>query len=162
MKVDGAGQDYLTRQIGALLDAIREEGPLGEGRRSFRLAGHLAAEGGFHLGDIMAATAQLLAIHAWQAGYVGAAEALTRRMQEFGAESAELVEQLVRLESGAELGWLPRDEREELIVYARRAGRTDIEKRAQQIAPLPGIPVLPELTAPERPPRRPHRTASEW
>lgn len=158
MTVEDAGQDYLTRQIGALLDAIREEGPLGERRRSFRLAGHLAAEGGFHLGDIMAATAQLLAVHAWQAGYVGAAELLTRRMREFGAESAELVEHLMRLESGCAQGWLPREEYDELIAYARRVRRSDIEQRAQGIRPLPGAGGLSGVIDPQRP----NPTASEW
>ncbi|WP_410601080.1 hypothetical protein [Amycolatopsis sp. lyj-90] len=148
MTVEGAGQDYLTRQIGALLEAIREEGPVGEGRRSFRLAGHLAAEGGFHLGDILAATAQLLAVHAWNNGYLGAAELLTRRMRDFGAESAELVQHLVRLETGSEQGWLLREDREALIDYARRAQRPDIEQRAQAIEPL-----LPGVTGPERPDR---------
>ncbi len=148
MTVEGAGQDYLTRQIGALLEAIREEGPVGEGRRSFRLAGHLAAEGGFHLGDILAATAQLLAVHAWNNGYLGAAELLTRRMRDFGAESAELVQHLVRLETGSEQGWLLRGDREALIDYARRAQRPDIEARAQAIEPL-----LPGVTGPERPDR---------
>ncbi|KZB86054.1 hypothetical protein [Amycolatopsis regifaucium] len=145
MTVESAGQDYLTRQVGALLQAIREEGPVGEGRRSFRLAGHLAAEGGFHLGDILAATAQLLAVHAWNNGYLAAAELLTRRMRDFG-ESAELVQHLVRLETGCEQGWLPREDREALIAYARRAERPDIEQRARAIEPL-----LPGLTGPERP-----------
>lgn len=148
MTVESAGQDYLTRQIGALLEAIREEGPVGEGRRSFRLAGHLAAEGGFHLGDILAATAQLLAVHAWNNGYLAAAELLTRRMREFGAESVELVQYLVRLETGSEQGWLPQDDRKDLIDYARRARRPDIERRAQAIEPL-----LPGVSDPERPDR---------
>lgn len=148
MTVEDAGQDYLTRQIGALLEAIRQEGPVGEGRRSFRLAGHLAAEGGFHLGDIMAATAQLLAVHAWNAGYLGAAELLTRSMRDFGAESAELVQHLVRLETGCEQGWLPREDRDDLIAYARRVRRSDIEQRARAIEPL-----LPGVTDPERPDR---------
>ncbi|RSM81144.1 hypothetical protein DL991_09350 [Amycolatopsis sp. WAC 01375] len=148
MTVEDAGQDYLTRQIGALLEAIREEGPVGEGRRSFRLAGHLAAEGGFHLGDILAATAHLLAVHAWNNGYLGAAELLTRRMRDFGAESVELVRYLVRLETGSEQGWLPRDDREALIDYARRAQRPDIERRARAIEPL-----LPGVSGPERPDR---------
>ncbi len=146
--MEGVGQDYLTRQVGALLEAIREEGPVGEGRRSFRLAGHLAAEGGFHLGDILAATAQLLAAHAWNNGYLAAAELLTRRMRDFGAESAELVQHLVRLETGCEQGWLLREDREALIDYARRARRPDIEQRAQAIEPL-----LPGVTGPERPDR---------
>nr|WP_246481604.1 hypothetical protein [Amycolatopsis umgeniensis] len=131
-----------------MLEAIREEGPVGEGRRSFRLAGHLAAEGGFHLGDILAATAQLLAAHAWNNGYLGAAELLTRRMRDFGAESAELVQHLVRLETGSEQGWLLQGDREALIAYARRAQRPDIEQRAQAIEPL-----LPGVTGPERPDR---------
>lgn len=148
MTVESAGQDYLTRQVGALLEAIREEGPVGEGRRSFRLAGHLAAEGGFHLGDILAATAQLLAVHAWNNGYLGAAELLTRRMRDFGAESVELVRYLVRLETGWEQGWLPHADRDELIAYARRVRRADIEERAQAIEPS-----LPGVTDPERPDR---------
>jgi hypothetical protein len=127
--------EYVTRQIKALLEAVQDEGATGVGTRSFQLAEHLAAEGGIHREDIMAATALLLAMMAWCDGEVDVAERFARRMRGHSRESLELLLQTMRLETGWDQGWLPRAEREELIEYAKRVGRADMELRAQAIEP---------------------------
>ncbi len=129
-----SGGDYVTRQIRALADAVRREGAGGVGTRSFQLAEHLAAEGGVHRGDIMTATATLLAMTAWCDGEVEAAGRFAERASEHDEESRELVTHLLRLEAGADRGWLPRDQAQALLEYARRERRGDLATRVAAIA----------------------------
>jgi hypothetical protein len=127
--------EYVRYQSGALVDAVQAEGAGGVGKRSFQLAEHLAAEGGFHRGDIIAATALLLAIMAWCDGEADAADRFARRMREQNPDSVELIEHVLRLETGWDQGWLPRAEYDGLIAYARRTGRKDMEARARVLGP---------------------------
>ncbi|MGW5746096.1 hypothetical protein [Amycolatopsis sp. NPDC003861] len=129
-----SGGDYVTRQIRALADAVRREGAGGVGTRSFQLAEHLAAEGGVHRGDIMTATATLLAMTAWCDGEVEAAVRFAELAGEHDEESRELVTHLLRLEAGADRGWLPRDQAEALLEYARRERRGDLATRVRALA----------------------------
>jgi hypothetical protein len=128
-----SGGDYVTQQIRALADAVRREGAGGVGTRSFELAEHLAAEGGVHRGDILTATATLLAMTAWCDGEAEAARRFAERAGEHDEESRELVTHLLRLEAGADRGWLPEDQTEALLEYARRARRGDLATRVQSI-----------------------------
>ena len=45
---------------------------------------------------------------------------------------------LLRLEAGADRGWLPETELREVIAYARRTRRGDLERRARTLAGRPG------------------------
>jgi hypothetical protein len=129
-----SGGDYVTRQIRALADAVRREGAGGVGTRSFQLAEHLAAEGGVHRGDILTATATLLAMTAWCDGEAEAARRFAELAGEHDEESRELVTHLLRLEAGADRGWLPRAQAEALLEYAHRARRSDLATRVRAIA----------------------------
>jgi hypothetical protein len=129
-----SGGDYVTRQIRALAEAVRREGAGGVGTRSFQLAEHLAAEGGVHRGDILTATATLLAMTAWCDGEAEAARRFAERAGEHDEESRELVTHLLRLEAGADRGWLPQDQAEALLEYARRASRGDLATRVRTLA----------------------------
>ncbi|MEU0532620.1 hypothetical protein [Amycolatopsis tolypomycina] len=131
---DCVKQDYVTGQIRALADAVRREGAGGVGTHSFQLAEHLAAEGGIHRGDIMAATATLLAMTAWCDGEAEAARRFAERAGEHDVESRELVTHLLRLEAGADRGWLPQEQVEALLEYARREHRGDLASRVRAIA----------------------------
>jgi hypothetical protein len=113
---------------------VRREGAGGEGRRSFQLAEHLAAEGGVHRGDILTATATLLAMTAWCDGEVEAARRFAERAAGNDEESRELVTHLLRLEAGADQGWLPEEQAEALLEYARRARRGDLANRVRALA----------------------------
>ncbi|WP_245805130.1 hypothetical protein [Amycolatopsis australiensis] len=126
--------DYVTRQIRALAEAVRREGAGGVGTRSFQLAEHLAAEGGVHRGDILTATATLLAMAAWCDGEAEAARRFAERAAEHDEDSRELVAHLLCLEVGAEEGWLPQERAEALLEYARRARRGDLASRVRSIA----------------------------
>jgi hypothetical protein len=126
--------DYVTQQIRALAEAVRREGAGGVGARSFQLAEHLAAEGGVHRGDILTATATLLAMTAWCDGAADAARRFAERAGEHDEESRELVTHLLRLEAGADQGWLPEAQAEALLAYARRVRRDDLESRLRTIA----------------------------
>lgn len=125
--------DYVTRQIRALAEAVLREGAGGVGTRSFQLAEHLAAEGGVHRGDIMTATATLLAMTAWCDGEAESASRFAELAGEHDEESRELVTHLLRLEAGAHQGWLPREQVEALLEYARRARRGDLVLRMRVI-----------------------------
>ncbi|MEQ0560085.1 hypothetical protein ABJI51_13440 [Amycolatopsis sp. NEAU-NG30] len=127
-------EDYVTRQIRELAQSVRREGPGGEGTRSFQLAEHLAAEGGIHRGDILTATATLLAMTAWCDGEAEAARRFAERAGEHDADSRELVTHLLRLEAAADRGWLPADQAEALLDYARRARRGDLATRTRALA----------------------------
>ena len=129
-----SGGDYVTRQIRALAEAVRREGAGGVGRRSFQLAEHLAAEGGVHRGDILTATATLLAMTAWCDGEAEAARRFAERAGEHDEESRELVTHLLRLETATDQGWLPQDQAEALLEYARRASRGDLATRVRALA----------------------------
>jgi hypothetical protein len=129
--------DYVTRQIRALAEAVLKEGAGGVGTRSFQLAEHLAAEGGIHRGDILTATATLLAMTAWCDGEAEAAGRFAELAGEQGEDSRELVTHLLRLETGADQGWLPREQVEALLEYARRARRSDLALRLRAIAVAP-------------------------
>ena len=129
-----SGGDYVTQQIRALADAVRREGAGGIGTRSFQLAEHLAAEGGVHRGDILTATATLLAMTAWCDGEAEAASRFAELAGEHDVESQELVTHLLRLEAGADRGWLPQAQAEALLEYARRARRVDLATRVRAIA----------------------------
>jgi hypothetical protein len=129
-----SGGDYVTRQIRALADAVRREGAGGVGTRSFQLAEHLAAEGGVHRGDILTATATLLAMTAWCDGEAEAARRFAELAGEHDEESRELVTHLLRLEAGADQGWLPQAQSEALLEYAHRARRSDLATRVRAIA----------------------------
>ncbi|MFJ9786442.1 hypothetical protein ACIRSS_43200 [Amycolatopsis sp. NPDC101161] len=126
--------DYVTQQIRALARAVRSEGAGGVGTRSFQLAEHLAAEGGVHRGDILTATATLLAMTAWCDGEAEAARRFAELAGENDVESRELVGHLLCLEVGAEEGWLPEEQAEALLEYARRARRGDLALRVRAIA----------------------------
>ncbi|MET8848886.1 hypothetical protein [Amycolatopsis sp. NPDC004625] len=104
------------------------------GTRSFQLAEHLAAEGGVHRGDILTATATLLAMTAWCDGEVEAAGRFAELAAGNDEESRELVTHLLRLEAGADQGWLPEAQAEALLEYARRSRRGDLETRVRAIA----------------------------
>lgn len=133
--------DYVVNQSRALIEAVQVEGPAGTGVRSFQLAEHLAAEGGLHRGDIMAATAFWLAVTALDAGEPEVAERFAEQMRGYGADSVELLAQTVRLETGLDQGWLPRDQFDGLIAYAEREGRADMITKARVITPreLPAV-----------------------
>ncbi|WP_370962950.1 hypothetical protein [Amycolatopsis sp. cg9] len=126
--------DYVAQQIRALAQAVRREGAGGVGTRSFQLAEHLAAEGGVHRGDIMTATATLLAMTAWCDGEVEAARRFAELAGENDEDSRELVTHLLRLEAGADQGWLPQEQVEALLEYARKARRGDLVQRVRAIA----------------------------
>jgi hypothetical protein len=126
--------DYVTQQIRALARAVRREGAGGVGTRSFQLAEHLAAEGGVHRGDILTATATLLAMAAWCDGEAEAARHFAELAAEHDPESRELVGHLLSLEAGADQGWLPEDQVAALLEYARRARRGDLASRVRAIA----------------------------
>ncbi|WP_410565294.1 hypothetical protein [Amycolatopsis sp. cmx-4-61] len=128
-----SGGDYVTRQIRALADAVRREGPGGVGTHSFQLAEHLAAEGGVHRGDIMTATATLLAMTAWCDGEAEAARRFAERAGEHDEESRELVTHLLRLEAGVDRGWLPQEQVEALLEYARRERRGDLATKVRAL-----------------------------
>ncbi|WP_103349252.1 hypothetical protein [Amycolatopsis sp. CA-128772] len=128
-----SGGDYVTQQIRALAQAVRREGAGGVGTRSFQLAEHLAAEGGVHRGDILTATATLLAMTAWCDGEAEAARRFAELAGEHDEESRELVTHLLRLESGADQGWLPEEQAEALLEYARRARRGDLATRVRAL-----------------------------
>jgi hypothetical protein len=130
--------DYVTQQIRALAEAVRREGAGGVGTHSFQLAEHLAAEGGVHRGDILTATATLLAMTAWCDGAADAALRFAELAGEHDDESRELVTHLLRLEIGADQGWLPQAQAEALLEYARRVRRGDLVTRVQAIATSPG------------------------
>ncbi|MEA5365022.1 hypothetical protein VA596_36195 [Amycolatopsis sp., V23-08] len=130
--------DYVTQQIHALARAVREEGAGGVGTHSFQLAEHLAAEGGVHRGDILTATATLLAMTAWCDGAADAALRFAELAGECDDDSRELVTHLLRLEIGADQGWLPEAQVEALLEYARRARRSDLVTRVQAIEAGPG------------------------
>jgi hypothetical protein len=127
--------EYVRLQSRALLDAVLAEGAGGVGKRSFQLAEHLAAEGGIHRGDILAATSLLLAITAWCDGEADAADRFARRMREQDRDSVELLEHTLHLEMAWDKGWLSKAEYDGLIAYARRAGRPDMEQRARALGP---------------------------
>src|SRR3954452_4240631 len=110
--------DYVTNQSRALLEAVQAEGPTWSGARSFQLAEHLAAEGGLHRGDIMAATAFWLAVAALDAGQEDVAEQFAKQMRGYGRDSLDLLVQIIRLETGSDQGWLPKDQLDGLIAYA--------------------------------------------
>ncbi|NBH07602.1 hypothetical protein [Amycolatopsis sp. SID8362] len=129
--------DYVTQQIRALAQAVRREGAGGVGTRSFQLAEHLAAEGGVHRGDIMTATATLLAMTAWCDGEAEAACRFAELAGENDEDSRELVTHLLRLEAGADQGWLPQEQVEALLEYARKARRGDLALRVRAIAGAP-------------------------
>lgn len=129
-----SGGDYVTQQIRALAQAVRREGAGGVGTHSFQLAEHLAAEGGIHRGDILTATATLLAMTAWCDGEVEAAGRFAELAAGNDEESRELVTHLLRLEAGADQGWLPEAQAEALLEYARRARRGDLATRVRAIA----------------------------
>jgi len=126
--------DYVTQQIRALAEAVRREGAGGVGARSFQLAEHLAAEGGVHRGDILTATSMLLAMTAWCDGAADAARRFAARAGEHDEDSRELVTHLLRLEAGADQGWLPEAQAEALLAYAQRLDRGDLESRLRAIA----------------------------
>jgi len=126
--------DYVTQQIRALARAVRREGAGGVGTRSFQLAEHLAAEGGVHRGDILTATATLLAMSAWCDGEVEAARRFTELARRHGQDSRELVGHLLRLETGVDEGRLPEEQVAALLEYARRARRGDLASRVRAIA----------------------------
>ena len=126
--------DYVTQQIRALARAVRSEGAGGVGTRSFQLAEHLAAEGGVHRGDILTATATLLAMSAWCDGEVEAARRFTELARRHGQDSRELVGHLLRLETGVDEGRLPEEQVAALLEYARRARRGDLASRVRAIA----------------------------
>jgi len=126
--------DYVTQQIRALAEAVRREGAGGVGARSFQLAEHLAAEGGVHRGDILTATSMLLAMTAWCDGAADAARRFAERAGEHDEDSRELVTHLLRLEAGADQGWLPEAQAEALLAYAQRLDRGDLESRLRAIA----------------------------
>ncbi|WP_240490896.1 hypothetical protein, partial [Amycolatopsis vancoresmycina] len=129
-----SGGDYVTQQIRALAQAVRREGAGGVGTRSFQLAEHLAAEGGVHRGDILTATATLLAMTAWCDGEVEAARRFAELAGECDEESRELVTHLLRLEAAADQGWLPEAQAEALLEYSRRARRGDLATRVRALA----------------------------
>jgi hypothetical protein len=133
-----ASGDYLTQQVRALAEAVRREGAGGVGTHSFQLAEHLAAEGGFHRGDILTATATFLAMTAWCDGAADAALRFAALAGEHDDDSRELVTHLLRLEAGADQGWLPEAQAEALLEYARRARRRDIASRVRAIPAGPG------------------------
>ncbi|HWD03966.1 MAG TPA: hypothetical protein VG674_16105 [Amycolatopsis sp.] len=126
-------EDYVTQQQRALAVAVLTEGAAGDGGRSFRLAEHLAAEGGLPRSDILAATTLLLACAALGAGDVGAAQGFARRLRGLDPDSVELVLHLLRLEVGLEQGWLARAHYDELMAYAWRENRFDLVLRAGDI-----------------------------
>jgi hypothetical protein len=130
--------DYVTQQIRALAQAVRREGAGGVGTRSFQLAEHLAAEGGVHRGDILTATATLLAMTAWCDGAADAALRFAELAAGHDADSRELVTHLLRLETGVEQGWLPEAQAEALLAYAHRARRDDLVSRMRAIPASPG------------------------
>ncbi|MFF0145244.1 hypothetical protein ATK36_4767 [Amycolatopsis sulphurea] len=121
--------DYLTRQRCALATALRQ----GRGKRSYQLAEHLAAEGGVHRSDVLAATTLLLACRAVRDGDTEAASRFTRRLRGLDKGSVELVHQLMWLETGREQGWLPRARYDALLAYAQRENRFDLVRRAGSI-----------------------------
>ncbi|WIX82178.1 hypothetical protein QRX50_16165 [Amycolatopsis carbonis] len=125
--------DYLTSQQRALAEAVESDGGFGEGGRSFRIAEHLAAEGGLHRSDVMAATALFLAYTAFQEGNLDAAQGFARRLRGLDPGSVELVFHLMRLEVGREQGWLPRTQYDDLLAYAWRENRFDLAQRAGYI-----------------------------
>ncbi|MFI5608893.1 hypothetical protein [Amycolatopsis sp. NPDC051903] len=129
----GLADDYLTRQQRALADAVDADGGTGDGGRSFRLAEHLAAEGGVHRSDVLAATALFLAYTAFREGNVDAALGFARRLRGLDPDSVQLVFHLMRLEVGREQGWLPRPQYDELMAYAWRENRLDLALRAGDI-----------------------------
>jgi hypothetical protein len=130
--------DYVTQQIRALAETVRREGAGGVGTHSFQLAEHLAAEGGVHRGDILTATATLLAMTAWCDGAADAALRFAELAGEHDDESRELVTHLLRLEIGADQGWLPQAQAEALLEYARRVRRGDLVTRVQAMETGPG------------------------
>lgn len=132
--------DYVTQQIRALAEAVQREGADGVGTRSFQLAEHLAAEGGVHRGDILTATATLLSMTAWCNGAADAALRFAELAAGHDAESRELVTHLLRLETGAEQGWLPEAQAEALLKYARRARRSDLVSRVHAMPAAPASP----------------------
>ncbi|GAA3573085.1 hypothetical protein GCM10022222_66710 [Amycolatopsis ultiminotia] len=121
--------DYLSRQRYALAQAMRQ----GRGKRSYQLAEHLAAEGGVHRSDVLAATTLLLACRAVREGDSEATKRFTRRLRRLDKGSVELVHQLMWLEAGREQGWLPRAQYDALLAYARRENRFDLARRAGSI-----------------------------
>jgi hypothetical protein len=127
--VASRGEDYLTRQQRALAEAV----VAGAGDRSFRLAEHLAAEGGVHRSDILAATALFLAYRAFRDGKAEEAQRFMARLREQDRDSVKLVRHLVRLEAARAKGWLPKAQHEELLSYAWREKRFDLVLRAGKI-----------------------------
>ncbi|MDT8911641.1 hypothetical protein [Amycolatopsis sp. PS_44_ISF1] len=131
------GEDYLTRQQRALAEAV----VAGAGERSFRLAAHLAAEGGVRRSDILAATALFLAYRAFRDGKAELVPGFLTRLREQDRDSVKLVRHLVRLEAARAKGWLPRAQYEELLSYAWREKRFDLVLRAGRIEPRAVEPV---------------------
>jgi hypothetical protein len=127
--VASRGEDYLTRQQRALAEAV----VAGAGDRSFRLAEHLAAEGGVRRSDILAATALFLAYRAFRDGKAEEAQRFMARLREQDRDSVKLVRHLVRLEAARAKGWLPKAQYEELLSYAWREKRFDLVLRAGKI-----------------------------
>ncbi|WP_326565822.1 hypothetical protein VSH64_28620 [Amycolatopsis rhabdoformis] len=125
--------DYLVSQQRALAEAVESDGGAGEGGRSYRLAEHLAAEGGVHRGDVLAATTLFLAYTAFREGNIDAAQGFARRLRGLDPSSVELVIHLMRLEVGREQGWLPRAQYDDLLAYAWRENRFDLAQRAGDI-----------------------------
>ena len=114
--------DYLTRQQRALAETVRR----GRSKRSFQLAEHLAAEGGVRRSDVLAVTAFFLAWRAIRRGDTVSANRYARQLRGLDRGSIDLARQLVRLEAGRELGWLPREQHDELFSYAWRENRPDL------------------------------------
>jgi hypothetical protein len=82
----------------------------------------------------MTATATLLAMTAWCDGEAEAARRFAELAGEHDEESRELVTHLLRLEAGADRGWLPQDQAEALLEYARRERRGDLATRVRALA----------------------------
>jgi hypothetical protein len=127
--VASRGEDYLTRQQRALAEAV----VAGAGDRSFRLAEHLAAEGGVRRSDILAATSLFLAYRAFRDGKTDEAKRFMTRLREQDRDSIKLVRHLVRLEAARAKGWLPKAQYDELLSYAWREKRFDLVLRAGKI-----------------------------
>ncbi|WP_328603986.1 hypothetical protein OG943_28425 [Amycolatopsis sp. NBC_00345] len=127
--VASRGEDYLTRQQRALAEAVVE----GASDRSFRLAEHLAAEGGVRRSDILAATALFLAYRAFRDGRAEDVQRFLTRLREQDRDSVKLVRHLVRLEAARAKGWLPKAQYDELLSYAWREKRFDLVLRAGKI-----------------------------
>ena len=71
---------------------------------------------------------------AWCDGAADAAGRFAELAGECDEESRELVTHLLRLEVGADQGWLPEAHAEALLEYAQRARRSDLATRVRSIA----------------------------